>query len=180
LRRSSNFGIVKESRMIKALKPPNLHHLNAAEGWLGLGNVAEAEQELALLTDTVRAHPEVLRVRYHLYGQTKRWERAAETAQLLCQIVPETPFGWIHLAFALHELRRTREAYNVLLPVVDRFSDEYVIRYNLACYCCQLGELDEARAWLRKAMAIAGKDAIKQMASTDPDLQALATEIQGM
>src|SRR5215472_4067015 len=108
--------------MIKALEPPDIHHLNAAEGWLGLGNSAEAEQELLRLNPAVEDHPEVLRVRYHLYGQTKRWDRAAETAQLLCQLTPDTPFGWIHLAFALHELRRTREAYDVLLPVVNRFS----------------------------------------------------------
>jgi predicted Zn-dependent protease len=166
--------------MIKSLEPPDIHHLNAAEGWLGLGNVSEAEQELTRLTTTVHSHPEVLRVRYHLYAKTKKWSRAAETAEVICGIVPGSPFGWIHLAFALHELRRTREAYNVLIPVVDRFAEEYVIRYNLACYSCQLGELEEARAWLKKAIALAGKDTIKEMAGTDPDLQTLRTEILTM
>lgn len=164
--------------MIKTLEPPDIHHLNAAEGWLGLRNVAEAEQELAKLSGAVLRHPEVLRVRYDLYEQSKRWEPAAETAQLLCQLIPETPFGWVHLAYALHELRRTREAYNVLLPVVDRFADEFVIRYNLACYCCQMDELEEARGWLKQSIAIIGADTIKEMASTDVDLQNLWVEIQ--
>ena len=166
--------------MIKALEPPDLHHLNAAEGWLGLGNAAEAELELSRLNPSVLEHPEVLRVRYSLHALTKQWENAAEIAQQLCQIVPGVPLGWIHLAFALHELRRTQEAHNVLLPIVGRFPDEYVIRYNLACYSCQLGALEEARAWLKKAMLIAGKDTIKNMARTDVDLQTLWNEIQGM
>ena len=71
--------------------------------------------------------PGGVRVRYHLYEKGKQWEPAAETAQLLCQVLPETPFGWIHLAYALHELKRTREAYDVLIPVVDRFPEDYVM-----------------------------------------------------
>ena len=163
--------------MINGLEPPDSHHLNAAEGWLGLGNSEEAWHELAKVSLEVLSHPDVLRVKYHLYEKVKNWERAAETAQLLCQIIPEAPFGWIHLAYALHELRRTREAYNVLIPLVDRFPEEYVIRYNLACYCCQLGELDEARGWLKKAIALIGSDTIKEMASKDPDLAAMKKEI---
>jgi len=165
---------------MNVLQPPDTHHLNAAEGWLGLGNVVEAEHELASVSAAVQSHPEVLRVRYHLYERSKKWDSAAETAQLLCHVIPETPFGWIHLAYALHELRRTKEAYNVLIPVVDRFPEEYVIRYNLACYSCQMGELEEARAWLKKSIALIGADTIKEMASTDPDLQNLWPEIQGI
>src|SRR5579862_5439089 len=116
--------------MIEPLEPPDTHHLNAAEGWIGLGNATEAEQELAKLSTLVLGHPEVLRVRYHLHERTRKWDCAVEVAELLCRVVPQTPFGWIHLAYALHELRRTQEAYNVLIPVVDRFPEEYVMRYN--------------------------------------------------
>jgi tetratricopeptide (TPR) repeat protein len=164
--------------MIQGLTPPDSHHLRAAEGWLGLGNSEEAAQELAKLASPLLSHPQVLGVTYQLYENTRQWERAAETAELLCQIVPEAPLGWIHLAYALHELKRTREAYNVLLPVVNRFPDAYVIRYNLACYCCQLGELEESRVWLQQAIAVVGSDTIKAMAADDPDLQLLKEEIR--
>jgi tetratricopeptide (TPR) repeat protein len=143
-----------------------------------LGNTAEAREELAKLSLGVLSHPDVLRVKYHIYEKGKQWERAADSAQLLCQVIPEAPFGWIHLAYALHELRRTQEAYNVLIPVVDRFPDEYVIRYNLACYCCQMGNLEEARAWLKKAIALIGSDTIKEMATGDPDLETMKAEIR--
>jgi hypothetical protein len=101
-----------------------------------------------------------------------------EVAEVLCRLLPHTPFGWIHLAYALHELRRTREAYNVLIPIVDRFPEEYVIRYNLACYSCQMDCLEEARAWLNKAVGIIGAPTIKEMASKDPDLEKMWNEIQ--
>jgi tetratricopeptide (TPR) repeat protein len=166
--------------MTTGLQPPDSHHLNAAEGWLGLGSTEEAERELAKLSLGVLSHPEVLRVKYHFYERTIQWERAAETARLVSQIVPEAPFGWVHLAYALHELRRTGEAYGVLLPVLQRFPKEYVMRYNLACYSCQLGRLDEAREWLKKAIALVGADTIKEMAVTDPDLEPLRAEIRNL
>jgi tetratricopeptide (TPR) repeat protein len=165
---------------MKSLEPPDLHHLNAAEGWLGLGNALEAQRELEKIAPDMRHHPEVLRVKYHLHERARQWESAAATAQLLCQLFPETAFGWIHFAYALHELKRTQEAYDVLLPIVNRFPEEHVILYNLACYSCQMGRLEEARGWLDKAMALAGPETIKQMALADSDLQAMRAEIERM
>ena len=163
--------------MIKPLAPPDLHHLNAAEGWLGLGNLIEAQAELGRVAPAFAAHPEVLRVKYHLYERTRNWEAAADVAQTLCRLAPQSPFGWIHLAYALHELRRTQEAYHVLIPVVERFPEEYVIRYNLACYACRMGNLEEARGWLKKAIGLVGVDTIKAMACSDLDLETLWSEI---
>ena len=50
--------------------------------------------------------------------------------------------GWIHWAYSLkQEFKRTGEARaQFLLPVVNLFPDEYTLRYNLACYECQLGD----------------------------------------
>jgi tetratricopeptide (TPR) repeat protein len=79
-------------------------------------------------------------------------------------MVPDSPFGWIHHAYALHELKHTQEAWNVLLPVVDKFPKEYIMRYNLACYACQLGNLKEARDWLKKAIDLADRKEVKLMA----------------
>jgi len=166
--------------MIKQLEPPDTHHLNAAEGWIGLGNPTEAERELAKVSSVRAHHPDVLRVWYHVHEKRGHWEEAVTVARVLCRTVPHLAFGWIHLAYALHELRRTHEAYKVLLPIVEKFHDEYIILYNLACYTCQMGALEEARTWLRKAVAMAGADTIKELASTDPDLKILWPEIQKM
>lgn len=41
-----------------------------------------------------------------------------------------------------NELRRTKEPYEVLVAVVDRFPTEHLMRYNLACYSCQFREFE--------------------------------------
>jgi predicted Zn-dependent protease len=155
-------------------------HLDAAEGWLGLGNLAEARLELEQISAPMQAHPEVLSHWYHVHEGAKDWESAVNVARQISHAVPEKPFGWIHLAYALHELRRTQEAWDVLLPLATRFPEEYLIRYNLACYACQLGNFEDARKWLKRAVGIAGKDTIKAMALRDRDLEPMRAEIENL
>ena len=85
--------------------------------------------------------------------------------------------GWVDRSYSLHELRRTQEAREALLPALKKFPDASLIPYNLACYACQLGDPVEARHWLRKAIARGEKDEIKLLALNDPDLSALRDEI---
>jgi predicted Zn-dependent protease len=151
--------------------------LEAAEGWLELGDWLEANEELERITPQMRAHPYVLRVRWGVYAKAKKWEMAAEIARAISTMLPDNSWGWIQWAYSLHALKRTKEAWGVLIPVVDRFSDEYLMRYNLACYCCQLGNLKEALQCLGKAIDLAGKKDIRVMALDDPDLEPLWNDI---
>ena len=82
------------------------------------------------------------------------------------------------MAYALHELKRTKEAWDILLPVATRFPGEYIVRYNLACYACQLGNLPTARKWLERAVEVVGPDLIRKMALQDADLEPLWPEIK--
>jgi hypothetical protein len=50
-------------------------------------------------------------------------------------------------------------------------------RYNLASYTAQLGNLKEARDWLKKAIDMAGTKEVKLMALNDRDLEPLWREI---
>ena len=161
---------------MKPLPHPDNQHLEAAEGWLGLGNWREANDELENIRPELRDHPFVLEVRYKIFAEAKRWDEAVEIARTLSEMLPEYSWGFIHYAYSLHELKRTREAYGVLIPVVDKFS-EPTIRYNLACYSCQLGHLKEAMLWLGKAIDLAGRKDIRQMALADPDLKPLWPKI---
>jgi len=102
---------------------------------------------------------------------------AIEIARTMSESLPTNSWGWIQLAFSLHELKRTEEAKNVLLSVVDKFPDESMIPYNLACYCCQLGELKDAWRWLKKAIDLSGKEDIRMAALDDPDLEPMWTQI---
>ena len=164
-------------RKIKKIEPPDCFHLDAAEGWLGLGNHHEAQEELERISPELRAHPNVLEMRWKVHAAAGQWEQAAGTARELTIQLPEDSSGWIHQAYSLHELKRTQEAWDVLHPQADQFPKQYLIRYNLACYACQLGDLKMALDLLKKAMKLAGKKVIRAMALQDPDLKPLWNQI---
>jgi hypothetical protein len=44
-------------------------HFDAAEGWLELGNLAEAEAALNRLSPGIREQPAVLEMRFHICAQ---------------------------------------------------------------------------------------------------------------
>ncbi len=164
------------SQPFEHLEPPDRFHLEAAEGWFELGNGAEAQAELAQLTPELQTHPLALELRWQLHAQARQWETAISLARELATRQPDHAPAWIHWAYSLHELKRTREAREILHPQAARFPNEHVIPYNLACYACQLGNLDETRQWLKKAMQIVGKKTILAMAAADPDLKPLGKD----
>ena len=157
---------------MKPIEAPDSHHLSAAQGWLELGNSMEAKMELEQIAPELRTHPDVLEVRWHLSANNKEWAVCLDLAQDLLKLDPNRPEPWIHRSFALHELKRTQEAFDQLLAGVEKFPNVWTISYNLACYCAQLGRLKECRAWLNKAMAI-DEETVKQAAANDPDLKPL-------
>lgn len=165
------------SSRIAPLSPPDSHHLMAAQGWLELGNHLEASAELEEIAPLLRGHPSVLDLRWQIYADARRWEAAVEIASTLVQQLPDNAGFWIHRSFALHELKRTREARDLLLPAVTRFPAEEAIRYNLACYECQLGNLPESKRWLDETFALNDSKQVKLDALNDPDLEPLWTHI---
>jgi tetratricopeptide (TPR) repeat protein len=162
---------------VKPLEPPDTHHLQAAQGWLELGNHIEAIEELENIAPQLRAHPEALKVRWEIYAAAKKWEAAIDIAAAIVQLDPDDLAGWIHWSYALHELKRTAEARDNLLRVVEKFPISATMRYNLACYECQLGRLERAKEWLEKAFALGDAKGMKLAALDDPDLQPLWKEI---
>src|SRR5215207_6698935 len=121
------------------LPQPDRFHAQAAVGWLELGSVMEARRELDAISPAHREHPDVLEAWWPILAQEKNWEAALASAEKLVAQAPERQSGWVQQSYALHELKRTREACGRLVQVVEKFRDVYVIPYNLACYQCQLG-----------------------------------------
>ena len=146
-------------------------------GWLGLGDWREANEELEKITLSFRSHPDVLEIRFQIYAKVKKWEPCVDIGNALVKAVPNRPFGWLHRSFALHELKRTQEAADLLVPAAFRFPKEWLISYKLACYACQLGKRKEAWEWLEYAFDLSGGTEVKLMALHDPDLETLRMEI---
>ncbi len=153
--------------------------MSAALGWLDLENAAEALAELEQISPALQQRPEVLEVRWLIQADRQDWPAALQVARALLEQAPKRASTWLHLAYAL---RRAPEgglaaAQEALRPAAERFPKEPVIPFNLACYACQRGQPDEALDWLRRAMRVGGKEAIRAMALKDRDLEPLWTRI---
>jgi len=145
-------------------------HLEAAEGWLELGNWNEANAELEEITPEMRAHPDGLCVRFRVYEAAGRWEEASELASTLCKLRPDQGLPCAYLARAVNGLGNTQGAIDFLVNASRHFPMEPAIPYEIACYCCHLSQLKEAREWLKRAIEVSGTPEIKMRALLDERL----------
>jgi len=165
---------------VSILEPPDSHHLSAAAGWLGLGCPDDARAELAQIDPGLQHHPAVLDARWMLCAYEKNWAEGTRVASTEMITNSTDPAGWLHYAYAI---RRDPQgglplAHKVLVSALERFPQEPVIPYNLACYACQMQQLDLAREWFQRALSIGDAKAIRAMALADADLQPLWPEIK--
>lgn len=167
---------------MKPLEPSDVHRLRAAEGWLELGNVDEAKVELESASPELREHPAMLEMRWQICAKESRWDAAKELAQVIVAQMPDDADGWLHLSYATRRATggSVQAAWDVLFPVSKKFVSVPLIFYNLACYACQLGQIETARELLRKAFVAGDVARYKLMALRDSDLEPLWKEIPEM
>jgi len=167
--------------MTPPLQPPDSLHLRAAEGWFGLGDYASADEEIAKIAAVNHVHPDVLQLRWRICAHAAKWDACLDIATALTAMTPERRFGWIHRAHALDKLGRTQEAKDLLASVVNDFESNSTIPYHLARYCARLGQIEQAKQWLGKALLAAegveGVEKLSTMALDDPDLKPLWRDI---
>lgn len=75
-------------------------HLDAAVGWLGLGDWAAANDELEEISPLARADFRVLKLRLKIYCAAGRWEMAETLADSLIAKEPKDGEIWYHRALA--------------------------------------------------------------------------------
>ena len=151
--------------------------LQRAQGWLELHLPLEANEELDEIQPGMRAHPEVLKLRYLVYDALKKWDMALEIATCLHRQLPDDPWGGTHAGTALFALGRVQEAKDLTLQLAAQFPKDWPARYNLACYCAKLGQIKEAQEWFAAAMAIDEKT-VRRVGIADPDLEPLWQELR--
>lgn len=150
-----------------------------ASGYLGLGMLHEASEELEAIEGEDRLTTPVMAARADLYMETKQWDLLIGVAREISRVDPENEQGWIHHAYALRELNRIEEAKAVLHQAEPLHGKTCgVLHYNLACYACLLGDKTEARR--RLGLACKMDKQWKQHALDDPDLKAMRDEIAAM
>ncbi len=145
--------------------------LRAADGYLDLGMVREAWEEIELLSDKLRARPETLILMARLLHACGRWSEAIEISRVGSDAYPNVFEFYFLRATVLEERGRWVEARETLLdgPSALRMTD--LFHYNLARCEATLGNLDTARRELKRAIAINGR--MREMARSDPAFQAL-------
>ncbi len=154
-------------------------HLEHASGYLALGMVKEATEEIALIPPKDWALPEVLAVRIELHMARKEWDMVVDFGEQLARRQPEDEHGWISWAFALRERNMIATAKAVLLeaePIHGKKSA--LIHYNLSCYFCLLGDQTEAKRRLHIACKMDKQ--WKKAALEDEDLKAMWDDIAAM
>jgi tetratricopeptide (TPR) repeat protein len=145
--------------------------LTEAIGYLELGMLQEAWDALEEIDAEQRHLPDVLQVRLEIYRRMEKYEGMATIAEHLTKTLPEDSQNWISLAYAQRRYIDLQTAQKTLLEAQKRFPEEATIPFNLACYACQLGRLDEAKEKLAKAIEM--KPAFKAAALEDEDLKAI-------
>lgn len=143
---------------MRSIPYPDQLHLDSAVGWMMLGDILEAAAEFRKISRPYDCNPDYILVQSRLLIESKEWYTALDFCRRLIRMAPERPQGWIHQAYCLHELNRTREAFRMLLPAARRFPSNHLIAFNLACYCCHLEQFDAALRWTNRALTLVDGD----------------------
>jgi predicted Zn-dependent protease len=133
-------------------------NIQAAQGWTELGLFNEAADALGEVSESAKEHPEFLQTCWRIYAEFGRWTECWNIARTILAEDPANAMGHILFACAIENLRGVQDAYDYLRPVADRITDSITIHFNLACYSCGLGRLDEARTWLAVAFEASEAD----------------------
>lgn len=150
------------------MSPESRRALQAAHGYHDLDMVEDAWKSLRTLSTAERENPAALEIEAILWLKEKNWTKAMEISQRLCASDPMACAGYIHQAYCLHEMGQTAEARQTLLDGPAALRDVAIFHYNMGCYQAQLGDLDDARRFLRKAFEM--DPALSNLAKRDPDL----------
>jgi len=149
--------------------------LLAAQGYLELGMAEEALAELASVIPSQDMDPDVVELRLHVLMQAKRWTEALAASEELLRLNPEALPGYIHGAFALHELGRTEEARNLLLKGPSELCKDPTFHYNIGCYEAVLGNREAALQSLERSFSL--DETYRDFARRDPDLMLVREEL---
>lgn len=151
---------------------PARNRLQYAKGYIGLGLIKEASDELRAIAGDDRMSVEVLRVRVDLYMEAKQWEMVVKLAGQVAEAASADEQVWISWAYALRELQLIKDAEAVLHRAEKDFGHKSaILHYNLACYSCLLGNVEEANKRLKRAIRLDKR--FEDEWAADPDLKAL-------
>src|SRR5262245_20253162 len=136
------------------LEAPDHQYWRAAVGYVELGMFQDANDQLEKIDPVNRAAPEVLAVRLAIYRGLEKWEVMRQIAKRLHEFEQGNVKWTVSRAYATRRAYSTEIEMEILLSAEPKFPKEGAIPYNLACYYCQLKQIETAKRYLRKAFQI--------------------------
>jgi hypothetical protein len=128
-------------------------HLEAARGWLELGDPRTALDELANISGLRRAQPDVLKVRLQIALACGDWPAAYALSQGLIKARQREAEVFLGRSRAVCHLpdAGAAKALALLLEVANEFPEDPAIPFNLGCYNSLLGQESTEKGWLALA-----------------------------
>ncbi|MBK9992094.1 MAG: hypothetical protein IPP19_15570 [Verrucomicrobia bacterium] len=145
--------------------------LSHARGYLELGMVTEAANELESVPASADGQFDVRVLRALVSQEQKHWVRLVPLAAGLAREKPDDAGWWIMWAYAVRRAESLAAAEKILLEAETNHPKEATIQFNLGCYACQRGDLATARERVDRAIALDSH--FREVAVTDPDLAPL-------
>jgi len=131
------------------LEPDQQLYLTVAAGFVELGMFLDAEAALDDIDAFCRGLPEVLAVRMKIYQALERWELMQAAAKRMVEYDPDDAQWWVLWAQATRHSSSVEAARLILVNALERHAHDAGIHFNLACYECQLGNIDGAKEHLK-------------------------------
>ncbi len=153
---------------------------------MDLGDYTAAFDELDDIDTPLRAHPDVMKLRWEIYNKADKHGSAFVVAEGLTRLLPNDPQPFIWRAHSVRhkEGGSLHRAMEMLLEVANNFPEEPTFPFNLACYNSQLGNMDSAKAWLHISFEVAERNGTglrwKSLAMDEPDLAPLRKAFGGI
>jgi hypothetical protein len=151
------------------LEYPDQKHFQSAMGYIELGLYSEANEELENVDAFSRAVPEILALRVEIYRGLKKWELMAEVSHVLAEFDPSEPQWRLDYAYAVRRFGSVEAAKQILIAAESRVPNEPIIKFNLACYACVMGDFEIAKTHLKHCFQIEPK--FRLQALEDEDLK---------
>jgi tetratricopeptide (TPR) repeat protein len=142
--------------------------LTASIGYLELGMYVEALNELESIEPEEKNNSTVLGLRLEIYRTAQNWKMMEVVASELKRRQPDDPDHWNNLAFSIRRKDSIKAARTLLLEALEKFPNDAMTRYNLGCYACKLGDLEDAKKLVGEAIKMDSK--FKLLALDDEDL----------
>ena len=140
----------------------------------------EAAKHLEELSNEARTYSFFHALSENIFMATGDWQRLIDLGQQRTKRTPDESRGWIIQGIGLEKMGKIQEAYSLLLEVLPKFSKDFFVHYNLACFACRLGRKDEAWSLLKSSFSMTTPETFERWTLSDDDLAPIKDLLIGL